>query len=70
MSELTKSENHSHFAVDQNLVYEMYRTIRGLRYRQIAAVSFPDKEFLNAEDITQINNQLKKFHFLNHLQQF
>lgn len=60
MNKLNPCNNHSHFAVDQNFVYEMYRTIKGLRYRQIAAVDYADTERLKPEDIAKINQQLSK----------
>ncbi|MCP1996636.1 hypothetical protein L1275_002431 [Flavobacterium sp. HSC-61S13] len=35
---MTKSHNHDHFWIEDEILYESYRTIRGLRYRQIMEV--------------------------------
>ncbi len=53
--QLKKSHNHSHFWVKDNCVYESYKTIRGIRFREIVEIVFEDKEKLNQKDIRRIN---------------
>ena len=57
--QLNKSHNHDHFWIEDNFAYESYNTIRGLRYRQICGVDYPDTEKLSEVDILLINSQLK-----------
>ena len=55
LTQLEKSHNHSHFWIKDNCVYESYRTIRGLRFLQIAEVVYDDKDKLTKEDIGRVN---------------
>lgn len=36
--ELPKDEKHDHYWIDDNVLYESYRTIRGLRFRPVLEV--------------------------------
>ena len=45
MKKLTKQLNHSHFWIENGILHETYRTIRGLRYVEICEVpGLPDTE--------------------------
>ena len=35
---LTKDKNHDHYWIEDDVLYESYRTIRGLRYRPVLEV--------------------------------
>ena len=40
-----KSHNHHHFWIEDEILYESYQTIRGLRYRAIKQVpNMPDED--------------------------
>lgn len=58
---LTKSHNHDHFWTDNKIVYESYRTIRGLRFRQIAVLWFfyPDHNKLTDPMIKYLNKRFE-----------
>ena len=58
---ITKSHNHHHFWTEDNIVYESYSTLRGLRFRQILKLSFnyPNHEKLTDTMVTFLNNILK-----------
>jgi len=57
---IKKSHNHEEFYVENNQLYEVYNHLGRLRYRPIATVVMPDKEFLTNEDIKAINKQLAR----------
>lgn len=54
---LTKSHNHDHFWTENNVVYESYNTLRGMRFREVMFLksNYPDKEFLTQEEVDSIN---------------
>jgi len=58
---ITKSHNHNHFWTEDNVVYESYKTIRGLRWRAIVELDFkyPDHEKLSESMVTFLNNILE-----------
>lgn len=58
---LTKSPNHDHFWTENKIVYESYRTIRGLRFRQIAELHFyyPDHQILTQPMIDYLNKRFE-----------
>jgi hypothetical protein len=52
---LWKDEKHSHFWIEDEQLFESYRTIRGLRYRHRMEVKgMADTEKCNEEDILKI----------------
>lgn len=57
---ITKSNNHIHFWIENNVVYESYNTLRGLRYRELIGLDFnyPDHEKLSDSMIIFLNNIL------------
>lgn len=57
-TELVKSQNHEHFWIEDNTVYESYRTIRGLRYMAVAEVIMPDSDRLSDDEIKKVNEIL------------
>jgi hypothetical protein len=58
LKNLNKSHNHSHFWVERCSLFESYKTIRGLRYRFIHEVLWPDTEMLSDNDIKAIEKIL------------
>ncbi|TDO68758.1 hypothetical protein EV143_12020 [Flavobacterium chryseum] len=58
---ITKSENHSHFWVENKILYESSNTIRGLRYRRIIELWFhyPDNNKLTDMMIAYVNRRIK-----------
>ena len=43
LTAIKKDVNHDHFWIEDGILYESYRTLRGLRYRQILeVVNMPD----------------------------
>lgn len=54
---LTKSHNHHHFWTENNVVYESYNTLRGMRFREVMFLksNYPDKEILTQEEVDSIN---------------
>ena len=59
IKQLTKSNRHNHFWIEDNIVYESYGTLRGLRYMPVAEVIMKDKDFLTEEDIKSVNDILE-----------
>ena len=55
--QLTKSHNHSHFWIEDCILYESYNTIRGKRYRHICNVLYPDSERLTEEQIKSLPDE-------------
>lgn len=55
-----KDEKHSHFWIVENCLYESYYTIRGMRYRFITEVEYPDCSILTDKQITEIKLILEK----------
>jgi len=52
---ITKSHNHDHFCIEDSFLYESYRTIRGLRFREIIAVgNMPDDDVCSEICMTYI----------------
>lgn len=58
MYELIKSHNHSHFWVQGCQLHESYKTIRGIRYRFLCDVLWPDCDKLSDDDINAIKKIL------------
>lgn len=56
---LVPRDNHDHYWIEENTVYESYLTLRGLRYISVAEVISEDKEKLSEQDIEVVNNILK-----------
>ena len=54
--------NHSHYLIEDCILYECYKTIRGIRYAVVCTVLFPDTDPLNLDQLKQINSiiQFKK----------
>ena len=52
---LTKSHNHDHFWVSDNILYESYNTIRGMRFREKFTVMLPDMDNVPERTIELIN---------------
>lgn len=50
---IQKSHNHDHFWVEDKILYESYNTIRGMRYRKLFLIDYPDTEIL-PEDFNPI----------------
>lgn len=57
---IVKSNNHDHFWTENNIVYESYRTIRGLRFMEVKKLPFnyPDHEKLTDSMVLFLNNIL------------
>lgn len=56
-----KASNHLYYFTDDGVLYEMYSTIRGDRYRFIGYVpGFIDKDRLTDTDVGLINKLLKR----------
>lgn len=60
LSIIRKSHNHDHFWTENNIVYESYKTLRGMRYMEIVILEFnyPDKDNLTESDVSFLNNIL------------
>lgn len=56
---LPKSRNHHHYWIEDDVVYEAYNTIRGLRYTACAEVIFSDRDKLTIKEIEYINKILE-----------
>ena len=58
---IIKSPNHDHFWTEDNVVYESYNTIRGLRYMKIVELDFnyPNRNNLTDNMLEFLNNILK-----------
>lgn len=56
---ITKSHNHHHFWTENNVVYESYNTLRGMRFRYIVILDFdyPDKDTLTELEINSLNSK-------------
>ena len=54
---IRKSHNHDHFWTKNNVVFESYNTLRGLRFREIAELSFnyPNHEILTDKMVDFLN---------------
>ena len=52
---LEKCHNHSHFWVSDNVLYESYSTIRGMRFREKCNVMLPDMDKVPERTIDLIN---------------
>ena len=52
MSGITKDRKHDHFWIENGVLYETYRTIRGLRYREKFEVpNFKDTTDISLEEL-------------------
>lgn len=55
---LTKDKNHDHFWIDEEMLFESYKTIRGLRYRpRLKVWGMPNSDKCTPEMITYIEKQ-------------
>jgi len=52
--EIYKDEHHHHYWVENGILFETYGTIRGLRYRSLLKVDYPDKDKLSEADFAII----------------
>ena len=57
---ILKDEKHSHFWTQDGELCESYYTIRGMRFRFITNVDYPDCENLTDAQITEIKLILEK----------
>ena len=57
---IVKSSNHDHFWTECGILYESYNTIRGMRYREICYVGYPDCKHLGDGGIEDCELMLKK----------
>lgn len=57
---IVKSHNHDYFWTENNVIYESYNTIRGLRYRELIQLDFyyPDHDKLSESQVEFLNNIL------------
>lgn len=61
MNQITKRHNHDHFWIHDEILYESYRTIRGLRYSEVSeAKGLNDKDRCTEEEIKLIEKQWVK----------
>lgn len=60
ITELVKKHNHSHFWVEDNVVYESYNTIIGKRYMSVVEVEMEDNGNLTDDDIEYVNMKIKE----------
>lgn len=51
---IKKEESHDHFWIENKCLCESYKTIRGLRWRFITEVDYPDCDNLSDDQITEI----------------
>lgn len=58
MAKLKPKHNHDHFWIEDNVIYESYKTIRGMRYMAVAEVVMEDKDKLEKSDIDIVNHIL------------
>ncbi|AUC13816.1 hypothetical protein BTO06_01025 [Tenacibaculum sp. SZ-18] len=55
-----KSKRHDHFWIDNNFLFESYKTIRGLRFRQVMQLKYPNRDKLSELDVKIINSLMSK----------
>jgi len=56
--QIVKAHNHDYFFTFNNVVHEVYRTIRGKMCRRLFEIDYPNKDRLCEIDILLINSQL------------
>jgi len=57
---ITKKHNHSHFWIKNEVLYESYKTIRGLRYSILMRVQgMPDQDMCSDDFINNLNYKKK-----------
>lgn len=57
---LKQDKNHDHYWIADEVLYESYQTIRGLRYRKIMNVkNEPDNEFLCELELLELQLKFK-----------
>lgn len=55
---LLKDENHDHYWIEEEVLYESYKTIRGLRFRRLLSVpGMPDSELCTEEMLVYIEKE-------------
>ncbi len=53
-----KDRKHDHYWIEDGVLFESYRTIRGLRYRRLKDVpGMPDEDNCSGECIVYINKE-------------
>lgn len=58
MALIPKDENHHHYWIEYEVLYETYNTIRGLCYRELKDVEgMPDEEHCSEECLKYIQKQ-------------
>lgn len=55
---ITKAHNHNCFFVLENILFEEYKTIIGLRYRTICEVDYPQTDKVSEVDLLIIESQI------------
>jgi hypothetical protein len=55
---ITKSHNHDHFWIEDGILFETYKTIRGLRFRELKEVpGMPDEDKCSEECLKFIEKE-------------
>ncbi len=54
---LIKAHNHSHFYIEEGVLYEVYKTIKGERSRYKGLISLPDYERITKQEIEELLNK-------------
>lgn len=56
-----KSYNHIYYKIEDGLLYEVYSTIRGPRFRAIGRLNYPDRKRVSPEEISQVEQALREW---------
>lgn len=56
---MTNHPNHDHYWISDCVLYESYRTCRGLEYLPVVQVIYPDRDELTEEEIKTIEEILE-----------
>lgn len=51
---ITKDDWHDHFWIEDGVLGETYKTIRGLRYRFRCYVDYPDRDKVSDEELIEV----------------
>ena len=49
-----KDERHHHYWIEDGILYETYHTLRGRRYRELAKVDYPDREYVSDAELEEV----------------